>query len=282
MRRAVAQRCLLADQRAQPGCLGVAAAGRGSRAAWARSRGSRTRSPGPAARCGRRRRGTGAAGAPSPRPTGGRRRRRRPASRPSRPGCGGPGPRRAPGPAGHPAGRRSARCRWRPPRCRWPSASSYRTSLRSSSSGWSWLASSTMTLSRPNALAQLLEFPAGRVRARRGERGADGALAAAGEDHPVPVVRLGEVAEVVDGAALLAPGELRGADRPAQPPVPLRVAGQHQQVLAGRVGDTALAGGQAAGSARRRRPCRASRRSARPAWRPPGRTGAPRTCRRGR
>ena len=48
----------------------------------------------------------------------------------------------------------------------------------------------------------------------------------------MPAVGLGEVAEVVDGAALLAPGELRDADRPAQPAVPVRVPGQYEQVLA--------------------------------------------------
>ena len=50
------------------------------------------------------------------------------------------------------------------------------------------------------------EVLAGRVRARRGERGADRALAAAGEDGPVPVVCPGQFLDVVDGTALLAAG----------------------------------------------------------------------------
>ena len=115
----------------------------------------------------------------------------------------------------------------------------------SSSSGRSWLASSIMTLSRPNVSRSCWSSRRAASGPAAASAAADGSLAAAGEDHPVPVVRLGEFVDVVAGAALLAPGELRRADRPAQPPVPGRVPGQHQQVLADRVGDTALAGGQA-------------------------------------
>ncbi len=60
----------------------------------------------------------------------------------------------------------------------------------------------------------------------------------------MPVVRLRQLGHVVDGAALLSPSELRGADHLAQPPVPFGIAGQHQQVPAHRVGYAALAAGQ--------------------------------------
>jgi hypothetical protein len=52
---------------------------------------------------------------------------------------------------------------------------------------------------------------------------------------------------VVDRFALLAAGELRGADLAGEAPVALRVAGEHQQMGALRVGDTALRGGQVQG-----------------------------------
>ena len=83
--------------------------------------------------------------------------------------------------------------------------------------------------------------------AGRGERRGDGALTAAREDHPVPAVRLRQRLQVVDGAALLTPGELRRADHLAQPPVPLRVPGQHQQVPAFGVGHPGPGGATAAG-----------------------------------
>ena len=62
------------------------------------------------------------------------------------------------------------------------------------------------------------------------------ALAAAGEDQPVPVGRLGELVDVVDRPALRAAAQLRLPDRPRQRGVAGRVAGEHQQVGAGRVG----------------------------------------------
>ena len=80
-------------------------------------------------------------------------------------------------------------------------------------------------------VAEFSEFFAGRRGAPGGERGADRALAAAGQYHPVAAVVSGELLHVVDGAALLAPGKLGDADGPAQPPVPVRIPGEHEQVL---------------------------------------------------
>ena len=85
-------------------------------------------------------------------------------------------------------------------------------------------------------VAELSEFFTGRPGAPGGERRADRALAAAGEDHPVPAVVSGELLQVVDGAGLLAAGELGDADGPAQPPVPIRIPGQHEQMPAPGVG----------------------------------------------
>ena len=62
-------------------------------------------------------------------------------------------------------------------------------------------------------------------------------LAAAGEDYPVPVVRVSERGLVVDRQALLTAGQLRGADDPAEPPVPLRISGEDEQVPASRIGN---------------------------------------------
>jgi len=83
------------------------------------------------------------------------------------------------------------------------------------------------------------------ARVGRGQRRWHRTLAAAGEDDPVPVVGGGERVTVIDRPPLLATGHLRGADRRAQPPVAVGIAGQHQQVLTGRVGYPALARGQA-------------------------------------
>ena len=60
----------------------------------------------------------------------------------------------------------------------------------------------------------------------------------------MPFVRRGEFRYVVDRAALLSPGDLRSTDHPAQPPVPLRVTGEHQQMPSCWVGDAALPAGQ--------------------------------------
>ncbi len=60
----------------------------------------------------------------------------------------------------------------------------------------------------------------------------------------MPVVRLRQLGWIVDGSALLPPSQVRGADHLAQPPVPLGIAGEHQQVPAYRVGYAALAAGQ--------------------------------------
>src|SRR5262249_56343648 len=85
--------------------------------------------------------------------------------------------------------------------------------------------------------------PGGRTGGGQGSR--DGALAAAGQDGPVAVVRGGEAVEAVDGAALFLAGQLGLADDLAQPPVAFRVAGQDKKVAAGRVGYAALPAEQA-------------------------------------
>ena len=67
-----------------------------------------------------------------------------------------------------------------------------------------------------------------------------GALAATGEDEPVVTVCLLPGDAVVDGLALLGPGELRGADRRGQPGVALGVPGEDEQVGALGVGHAVL------------------------------------------
>ena len=84
----------------------------------------------------------------------------------------------------------------------------------------------------PEHLGQRPQLPPGRLRTARGERGGHRPLAAAGQHHPVAVVRAGQFTGVVERAALLPARQLGGADHGAQPPVALRVAGQHQQVTA--------------------------------------------------
>jgi hypothetical protein len=61
-------------------------------------------------------------------------------------------------------------------------------------------------------------------------------LAATGEHHPVPTRGGGYRVEVIHRLTLLFPGDLGVADHPGQPAVTLGVAGQHEQVLALRVG----------------------------------------------
>jgi hypothetical protein len=68
-----------------------------------------------------------------------------------------------------------------------------------------------------------------------------GALAASGEHDPVAVGRGRELVEVVDGAPLLRlGGELRGRDGAGEPVVALLAPGQHDQVVALRVGVAVL------------------------------------------
>jgi hypothetical protein len=57
-------------------------------------------------------------------------------------------------------------------------------------------------------------------------------------------MRRGERGLVIYRAAFLPPGQLRLADHPAQPPVSLRVTGEHQQMPAGRIWNPALPAGQ--------------------------------------
>ena len=77
--------------------------------------------------------------------------RRPAASRRSRRGCAGPGPRPGRWPAGAGPGRGSGRCWWRPASAPARTASAARASLRAESSGSPWSHSSTATLSRPKS-----------------------------------------------------------------------------------------------------------------------------------
>ena len=70
------------------------------------------------------------------------------------------------------------------------------------------------------------------------------ALAASGEHEHVPGRVGDDLLEVVDRAALLLAGELGGADRAAQPPVPVGVAREQEQVAALRIGHPVLRGGE--------------------------------------
>src|SRR5699024_2459067 len=62
------------------------------------------------------------------------------------------------------------------------------------------------------------------------ERAAHAGLAAAGEHQPVPGGQVGQLLGLVVGLTLGAAGQVGVGDRPGQPPVALRPAGQHQQV----------------------------------------------------
>ena len=76
---------------------------------------------------------------------------------------------------------------------------------------------------------------------------ADRTLAAAGEDEPVAVGLLGQLVQVVERPALLVPAQLGLGDRRGQPVVALHSRGEHQQMLALRVGHPVLRLGQAEG-----------------------------------
>ena len=120
-------------------------------------------------------------------------------------------------------------------------ASWARASLRAVSSGSPWSQSSTATSSAAEGLDEPVELAAGRGRAGGGEGGGDRALAAPGQDDPVPAVAVpavvaGQVLEGAGGPALLPAGEVGLGDGPAQAGVPLGVAGQDHQVGAERVG----------------------------------------------
>ena len=74
-----------------------------------------------------------------------------------------------------------------------------------------------------------------------------GSLAAAGEHQDLPG-RVGDhLVQVVDRTPLLAAGELRGADRAAQPLVALRVTGEQEQVAALGIRHAVLRGGEPQG-----------------------------------
>ena len=65
-------------------------------------------------------------------------------------------------------------------------------------------------------------------------------LAATGQHHPMTVVRLRELGEVVEGLALLLASHLRRADHAREPRVADRVASQHEEVVALRIGGPVL------------------------------------------
>ena len=67
-------------------------------------------------------------------------------------------------------------------------------------------------------------------------------FAAARQNVPVAAGGLGEGVVVVAGLAFLAPGQMGGGQLTGQPPIPLRPAGQHQQMRAGRIGDVGADG----------------------------------------
>ena len=83
-----------------------------------------------------------------------------------------------------------------------------------------------------------------RGRTGGGQRLADGALAAAGHDQPVPARLRTELLQVVAGPTLLITAQLGLSDRPGQPVVALDPAGQHQQMLPLRIGHPVLRHGQ--------------------------------------
>src|SRR6185437_10224874 len=64
-----------------------------------------------------------------------------------------------------------------------------------------------------------------------GKRGGDGALAAAGQYDPVPVVRRAQLVQVIVRPALLPTSEMGGADHLAQPPVAIGITGENEQVI---------------------------------------------------
>jgi hypothetical protein len=96
----------------------------------------------------------------------------------------------------------------------------------------------------PEPVDQPLQLGPRRSRAVRGERAADRAFAAAGEDDDVPGELVDHFFEVVDRAAFLAAGDLGVGDAAAEPVLALLLPGEHQQVRTGRVGLAGLRRGQ--------------------------------------
>jgi hypothetical protein len=91
---------------------------------------------------------------------------------------------------------------------------------------------------------QIDEAPQRRLGVPAREPLTDPALAAAGEDRPLPVRARREVVEIVDRAALLAAAQLRTGDDAGESVVPLYAAGEYEQMLPGRIGDAALRRGE--------------------------------------
>ncbi len=100
---------------------------------------------------------------------------------------------------------------------------------------------------RPELVDQAVELVGGGRRPVVDQGPGHEALAAPGEHQPVALVHLLPVDARVVGLALLAPGQLAGADGGGQAGVALRPPGQHQQVVALGVGLAVLRLAQAAG-----------------------------------
>ena len=203
--------------------------------------------------------------------------RRAGASRRRRRGCAGRAPRPAPWPAGTAAGWRSAPRCWRswagPP----SAASSASASLRSVSVGRPGVGELDGHVVGPEPARPAGAAPARRVAAARAQGLADRALAAAGErQHLARGVARPPRRGRRPGGPSPRPRSWAALIMRQSAAVALGVAGQQQQVAALRVGHAVLRGGEP------ERELGAEHRGARPARRPPRRTGPRRTCRRGR
>ena len=88
----------------------------------------------------------------------------------------------------------------------------------------------------PEAVDQAVEGPGRGRRPLVGQGRGQGALAAPGQDLPVPAVAVGQRVEGEDGSALLPALQVGLGDGPAEAGVALGVPGQHHQVGAVRVG----------------------------------------------
>ena len=99
----------------------------------------------------------------------------------------------------------------------------------------------------PEGLHQHGQLTGRRRRPFGGEDGGDGSLAAPGEDQPVTAVEAGQGLDGRLRPALLPARQLRLADGAAQKGIAVRVAGEHDQVTALRVGDAVLGPGQPQG-----------------------------------
>jgi hypothetical protein len=100
-------------------------------------------------------------------------------------------------------------------------------------------------LARAEPVHQRPQLGQRRRRTLGAQRAAHRALAAPGQHQAMPADLLDDLVQVVEWAALFLTGQLARADRPTDPAVTLRAAGQQQQVPALRIGLPALRRGQA-------------------------------------